>query len=138
MNNVTRFDISVPLLNIRGCYNLFFDDDNVVSEDIYDPVELVADISNEYQNWDLNFDNAEIFIYTATLCVDKEYVESHKDLIKGNQICVYHDTFENILKTYDFNLPIPQYCIKLFLLYINSCKYIKTIQSDHRRRSENR
>ena len=129
MYDVSKLDILIPLHHEVGCYNLHFDGNKVVSEEICDPIELLTDISGEYDNWVLDFSNAMISLYTHIDYVNKDYVDDNPDLVDNNKVCIYRDVFVNLLNTYDFNLPVPQYCIRLFMLYINSCKYLATLQN---------
>lgn len=129
MKYVEQLDILIPLQHDIGCYNIYFDGNKVISEEIGDPIELVADISNEYNNWNLNFDNANIRLFTNVLYVDETYVKNNPDLVNGNRVCIYENSFRGILEEFDFKLPVPQYCSRLFMLYINSCKYLDTIQN---------
>lgn len=137
MTKVERLDILIPLHRDVGYYNLYFDGDKAISEEIYDPIELVADISSEYNNWNLNFDNAYIRIFTNINFVDSSYIKLHPEIVHGNMACIYEATFSDVLESHDFDLPVPQYCLRLFHLYINSCKYLNTIQHNNLFKNKN-
>lgn len=130
MYNVSKLDILIPLHYDVGCYNLYFDN-KCISEEICDPIELITDISHEHDDWMWDFSNAVISLYTHIDYVNNEYVAMNPDMVSNKKVCIYRDTFANILNNYDFNLPVPQHCMRLFMLYINSCKYLATLQQNN-------
>lgn len=130
MYSVSKLEILIPLHHDIGCYNLHFDNNKCISEEICDPIELLTDISHGYDDWKWDFSNAEISLYTHIDYVNSDYLAMNPDFIINKRVCIYKDTFTNILTNYDFNLPVPQHCMRLFMLYINSCKYLATLQKN--------
>ena len=108
-----------------GKFELELANGEIISERMDDPIDFVLDMNNIFnKNKSLNLDNAMIEIYAPSNDVVNRCRKDTRQMIP-----VYVDTFQNTIENTNILLHVPQYRYSSYLLYVNGCKYLKSLSN---------
>lgn len=104
-------------------------DGQIWTFDVDDPFDLIHEIFSEHVKYKFYFEHATVFYFVEMSGVNKEYINSHKNLIHDSTILVYTGAFSDAISLMVIDTPVYQYYYRHLQLFINACAYLKTVQS---------
>lgn len=124
--NVLTLSLYVSLSRHAAAYEITCADRTFVGH-VPDPVDLVAELSELIDREYIIFKDCEIILTTDMDYVDKNYLKENHCMYP-DKVCILQTNYE-LLNAYNLrDLPVHQHCSSFFDLYLNTIRYIKTIQ----------
>lgn len=126
--HVTQLMLFVSAANNTAAYKILCDDE-IFSDHIPSPVDFIEDLQDFVDNKGFDFENCIVILQTDAASVNREYLNqlAVSFIQSCDRVSILQMSYQELLQNPLLNLPVAQYCMNFFHLYLNAVRYIKTI-----------